>query len=308
MNEQVKTPITKSAKKKVVSFSQYQKFYKCPMSWKLDYIDNLKKFEHNLTLTFGNAIHEAIQKYVEILYTKGMLKATTLNIKEIFLNYMVEEIHKHNIPYSEEELNEFMMDGYELLTEFMTAAVRLKHFPPDKYEFLGVEDELNMPLDHNVEYWGYIDLVLKERETGRIKIFDFKTARMGWNKYQQDDDSKTAQLVLYKTLYSKKHNVPLSHIDVEFFILKRKLYEDSPFRQTRIQIFTPDAHAGECTRVMDNFNKFITECFTPDGQYNIERKYLKIPGKNKANCKWCTHKGINCDSISDIKIKTTKTS
>jgi hypothetical protein len=299
MSEEIEKPVNKPTKKKVVSFSQYQKWYKCPNQWKLDYIDNLKKFEHNLTLTFGNAIHEAIQKYVETLYTKGMLKATTLNVKEIFLNYMAEEIHKYNIPYTEEELNEFMLDGYHLLTEFMTAAIRLKHFPPDKYEFLGIEDELNMPLEHNVEYWGYIDLVLKEKATGRIKIFDFKTARMGWNNYQREDDAKTSQLVLYKSLYAKKHNIPLSMIDVEFFILKRKLYEESAFRQSRIQIFNPDAHSGDCNRVMNHFSQFIKECFTPEGKYNENGTYPKVPGKNKTNCKYCSHKGVTCDAVAE---------
>lgn len=288
-------------KKKVVSYSQYSKWFRCPRAWKLDYIDGLKTREVNLTLSYGNAIHEVIQKYVKTLYTEGLVKAATLDLKGIFIDFYVNEIHELGIKYEEKELQEFMEDGIAFIKEFMTAAVRLQHFPPDKYEFLGIEDELIMPLDRNTEYFGYIDLVLKEKKTGHIKIFDFKTARVGWTETHKTDLAKTSQVILYKALYSKKHNIPVSKIDVEFFILKRKIYGNPRFRQSRIQIFVPDSNQAEVTRVVNHFNQFITECFNPDGSYNKTVKYPKIPGKNKTNCKYCLHRGTNCDAIADIK-------
>ena len=289
--------------KKVVSFSQYSKWFKCPHSWYLDYVKGLRKYEHNLTLSYGNAIHETIQKYVETLYTKGMLKATTLDLKSFFIDKYVEDLMNEGVKFEEAELEEFVEDGIALIEEFKQASVCLQHFPPDKYEFLGVEDELSLPLTHNVDYSGFIDLVLREKATGRIKIFDFKTARLGWNTYQMEDLSKTSQLVLYKALYSKKHNIPVTKIDVEFFILKRKLYENVRYKQSRIQIFRPDSSQKEVTRVVTHFNQFITECFNQDGTYRQDRElYPKIPGKNKSNCKYCLHKGVTCDAIADIKV------
>ena len=286
--------------KKVVSYSQYSKWFNCPHAWYLDYVKGLRKYEHNLTLSYGNAIHEVLQKYVETLYTQGMIKATTMDLKALFIDKYVEDLTKENVKFEEAELEEFVEDGIAFIEEFMTAAVRLQHFPPDKYEFLGVEDELMMPLTNNVEYWGYIDLVLREKATGRIKIFDFKTARLGWNNYQKEDLSKTSQLILYKALYSRKHNVPITKIDVEFFILKRKLYENTRFKQSRVQIFRPDASQSEVNRVVTHFNQFVTECFTPEGAYKEDRMlYPKIPGKNKTNCKYCLHKGVNCDAVAD---------
>lgn len=293
--------IPMSEKRKIVSYSQYSKWYKCPQSWYLDYVKGLKTKEVNLTLSYGNAIHETLQLYVETLYTKGLVKATTLNVQEFFIDKLIDEVTENKILHEQSELHEFIEDGVIFLNEFMDASVRLQHFPANKYEFLGVEDELNMPLVNNVEYWGYIDLVLRDKETGRIKIFDFKTARMGWNNYQMADLAKTSQLVLYKALYSKKHNIPVSMIDVEFFILKRKLYENSRFAQSHIQIFKPTSDQKEVTRVVNHFNQFITECFHPDGNYNTEAKYPRIPGKNKANCKYCLHKGVNCTAIADVK-------
>lgn len=293
----METPI----KKKTVSYSQYAQWFKCPFQWKTNYIDGLKTFEANLNLTYGNAIHETLQHYVKTLYTEGMLKATTLGLRDYFIEHLIQEATENKIAFTQEEIQEFIEDGVNFIKEFMTAAVRLQHFPPDKYEFLGIEDELNMDLTHNTQYWGYIDLVLKDKTTGRIKIFDFKTSRMAWTTSQKEDLSKTSQLVLYKALYSRKHNIPISNIDVEFLILKRKLYPDSKFRQSRIQVFKPTADQSEVTRVVDHFTQFITESFNPDGTYNTGIKYPKIPGKNKANCKYCPHKGAACDAIADIK-------
>lgn len=288
-------------KKKSVSYSQYAKWYACPNHWYLDYIKNLRTREVNLNLTYGNAVHETFQHYVEVLYTQGLVKATTLNLKNFFIDHFVTEIHENKIIATEEEIQEFVEDGIGLITEFMQASVRLQHFPPDKYEFLGVEDELKMELLNHTEYFGYIDLVLKEKKTGRIKIFDFKTSRMAWTKSQMEDQAKTSQLILYKALYSRKHNVPISKIDVEFMILKRKLYPNSRFKQSRVQLFIPESSSTEVDRVVKHFNQFLTECFKPDGSYNEDIKYPKIPGKNKANCKYCLHKGKNCDAIADIK-------
>jgi hypothetical protein len=289
-----------SEKKKVVSYSQYSKWFSCPNHWNLDYIKGLRTREVNLNLTYGNAIHEALQLYVKTLYTEGLVKATTLNLRNFFIDTFIQEVADNKIIATQTEIQEFVEDGVNFINEFMQASVRLQHFPADKYEFLGVEDELNMPLLNNTNYYGYIDLVLKEKKTGRIKIFDFKTARMGWNASQQADLAKTSQLVLYKALYSRKHEVPVTKIDVEFFILKRKLYENSKYKQSRIQIYKPPADQNEVNRVIDHFNKFLSDCFHPDGRYNEDIKYPKIPGKNKSNCRYCLHRGKTCDAITDI--------
>lgn len=290
-----------SEKKKIVSYSQYSKWFKCPHSWYLDYVKGLRTREVNLNLTFGNAIHETIQHYVKTLYTEGLVKATTLDIRSFFIDAFVTEVHENKIKATEPEIQEYVEDGINFLNEFIQASVRLQHFPADKYEFLGVEDELKMPLLNNTEYFGYIDLVLKEKATGRIKIFDFKTSRMAWTDSQMEDLSKTSQLVLYKALYSRKHNVPITMIDVEFFIIKRKLYENCRYKQSHVQIFHPDASQAEVTRVVDHFTQFLSECFKPDGTYNEEIKYPKIPGKLKKNCRYCLHRGTNCDAVADIK-------
>ncbi len=92
---------------------------------------------------------------------------------------------------------------------------------------------------------------MRHPATNRIVLFDIKTSRSGWNKYQKSDSLKSAQLVAYKTYFSKQFGVPQENIDVEFFIVKRKLIEDSMFPQKRIQNHRPSAGSVTQKKVVD---------------------------------------------------------
>lgn len=176
----------------------------------------------------------------------------------------------------------------------------IKYFPISKYTLVDIEHEIKTDILNNVGIVAYIDLILKEKETGRIKIIDIKTSTRGWSSYEKDDIVKQSQLRLYKALYSKKYNIPLSTIDIEFFILKRKLYENSPFPQSHIQIFVPTHTQEKIIETIGLFSEFIRNCFTQDGQYKPDMKHPKMPGKNNKNCKYCIHKGKNCDGVADL--------
>ena len=93
--------------------------------------------------------------------------------------------------------------------------------------------------------------------------------------------------------------MPLNDIDVEFFILKRKLYENVSFPQSRIQTFVPTNTHAAISEALDGFIKFVQECFTPEGEYNLNGSYPKIPGKAKKNCKYCAHYKSLCDGKAD---------
>jgi hypothetical protein len=287
-------------KKKVVSFSQFSMWYSCPNRWHLDYVKKLKMFEENLIMSFGTAIHETMQTYLKALYKKTEEKADKMDMMKFFIWAFKKEITRKKIPHTPEQLAEFIEDGRKILEAFRQIDNRLKHFPTDKYELLDIEHELKIDIKNNVGVVAYLDLVLKERMTGKIKIIDIKTATQGWNNYQKEDFTKTSQLVLYKALYSKKYNIPLHMIDVEFFIVKRKLYENSTFPQSHIQIFKPKSHQADVLQVINEFSRFVDECFDLDGNYKQGMSHPKIPGKWNKNCKYCTHKGKNCDAVPDL--------
>lgn len=288
-------------KKNKVSFSQFSNWFNCPHRWYLDFVKGLRIFDDSVHTCFGDAIHEAIQLYIETLYKEGAVAADNHDLigkfKLSFKKYLVER----KIKITDEDISEFMSDGKEIIESFSNLKNRIKHFPSNKYEFIGIEDEIIIPVKNNVEFVCYIDVVLKEKSTGRYRIIDIKTSTYEWNSYKKEDPSKFSQVLLYKAFFSKKYNVPLNMIDVEFFILKRKLYENVGFPQSRIQTFSPKQNEKEIKNVLSLFSQFIGECYKPDGNYNENRdQYPKIPGKNKKNCKFCPHKKINCDTKSDL--------
>lgn len=292
--------MVKEQKKKHVSYSQFSTWFTCPHKFYRDYILKEREFEDNLIMTFGTAIHETIQHYLKTLYEVNDAKAEEINTAAFFLESFKKQIALKKIPHTQEEFNEFVEDGRNILAEFKDPVNRLRHFPRDKWELLGIEDDLNVDIRNNVTLNGKIDLILKEKMSGHIRIIDIKTSTRGWTNYNKEDFTKTSQLLLYKALYSKHYNIPLSHINVEFFILKRKLYENTRYVQSRIQLFKPPSYQNDILQVIQEFGKFVDTCFTSEGVPKTDIKYPKITNKGK-NCKYCQYKKTGkCDGIDDI--------
>lgn len=311
MNENIK----QEKKPKTISFSQYAMWLKCPQQWKLSYVDKLNKYEDNIHTVFGSAVHTVIQTYLTSLYesTLGAVEADQIDLEAEFMSEFNKEIEaaktkSADFIVTDEEIAEFEIDGKTIVKYFSSVSVRKKHFPSKRYRVLGIELPLDIPLKNGlIVYKGYLDIVLRDQNTGKIHIMDFKTSTNGWNKYQKEDRTKTDQLLLYKRFYSKAHNIPITSIDVEFIILKRKLYEGVAFPQQRIQRVSPPDGKISMKRVETSFVEFINECFDSEGNYNIVTPFPKIPGKNKKNCKYCQFKTMKdkndkfyCDGKSDV--------
>lgn len=292
-------------KKKIVSHSQFSIWYTCPHKFFRDYILHEKTFEENLHFCFGTGIHEAIQAYLMALYRKSEQDADAVNMIDIFTNTFKREIDKKKITYKLEEFDEFIEDGKKILSEFKNPSNRVYHFPSNKYELLAIEDEIKEDILNNVTLDAKLDVVLKDKITGDIRIIDFKTATNAWTTYQKEDFTKVSQLLLYKAMYSKKYNVPLGKINVEFFILRRKLYDNCQYEQSHIQVFKPEAFQKNVIEVIQEFSKFVKSCFTEAGVHNKDGKFPKIPGKNHKNCRFCNYsKNSKCDMMPDpIDIK-----
>jgi len=168
------------------------------------------------------------------------------------------------------------------------------YFSKKGYELIGIEVPINYNLKDKVKFIGYIDVVIHDTVRDRYKIIDIKTSTMGWNKYQKADKNKTDQVLLYKKFYGAENNIPLDKIDVEYFIVKRKLYEKLDFPQRRVQTFAPANGTPSINKVINNLNQFINESFV-NGEYNLEHTYIKRPSKK--NCRWCEfNQTKHCDS------------
>ncbi len=301
-------PIPPGPKKKTVSFSQYAMWLKCPQQWKLSYIDKLAPYEASINTAFGDGIHEALQEYLRVLYGVGATEADAVDTYAIFEKCFNEGITELKLATPEqlalpkeelEELDvvtpdmiaEFKNDGKIILEHVTSYAIRSKHFPSKKYEVLGIELPLEIPIrGGTIVYKGYLDIVFRDRITKKILILDFKTSSFGWNKYQKADRTKLDQLLLYKRFYNQLFKVPMADIEVEFFVVKRKLFEDMGFPQQRIQRIAPPDGKMSMKEVETSFLDFINEGFDDKGEYNKEHVFLKNPGKARKNCRYCVFK------------------
>ncbi len=278
---------------KYVSYSQYSMYYKCPRSWKLAYVDNLRKKESNIHLVFGTSMHEVIQDYLEMIYNQPHLDAESVDWKAKLLQTMntIADDERNLIDrkrcMTDEEFAEFIQDGNEILDYFLQEEVRQQFFSKTRYSLSGIETSIDLEVRNNVGYIGFLDVVLFDKINQKYKIIDLKTSTRGWNKWQKSDESKTHQLLLYKVFYAKEFNVPLDKIEVEFIILKRKHDPDDVWSGDRIQRFVPPHGSMSSKEAWTSFNTFLNESFTKSGEYNMDYSFPKTPGKNKKNCRWC---------------------
>tara|TARA_Y100000813_G_scaffold192537_1_gene170726 strand:+ start:425 stop:1114 length:690 start_codon:yes stop_codon:yes gene_type:complete len=226
------------------------------------------------------------------MYTKSIVEADKLLLEEELEDRMKKlfmEIKMRNGGEefcTKDEMMEFYNDGLKIIDFFKKK--RGMYFSKKGYELLGIETALNWDLPNNLKFKGFIDLIIKDNIRNRIKIIDIKTSSWGWNKYAKADKNKTDQLLLYKSFYSKQHDVPLDRIDVEYFIVKRKLYEGMDFPQRRVQTFVPANGKPSINKVINRLQHFMNECYNDDGTFkdvNYEKCRTKKDCKAFTKCK-----------------------
>jgi RecB family exonuclease len=292
--------VSSLSKKLKVSYSQYSMWSQCPHRWKLNYIDRLSTFTDSIHTMFGTSMHEIMQIWVKTIYEVSAKAANELDLNTMLLAKMkklyaeimkVEGAEHFTTP---EELTEFWKDGCAIL-DFLKKR-RGDYFSKKGWVLKGIETELDYPLTDLIGFRGFVDLILENKITQKIKIIDIKTSTMGWNKWMKTDKKKTDQLLLYKQFYSKQFNTPMDKIDVEYFIVKRKLYENVDWPQKRVQSFIPANGTPSINKVVKNLSDFLNDGF--DGGEHKHKDYLK--NASKKTCRWCE---FNQTEHCDVGVK-----
>ena len=277
------------ATQKLVSYSQFSMFTECPKKWSLQYREGHKQFTSTIHTVFGTALHEVLQHYLDVMYEKSGAEADRINTYDMFEEKLREEYKaqykKNNNQHfsSPQELREFFDEGIEIIRDF--AKNRGKHFSKRGWWLVGCEIPIQITPDKskpNVIYQGYLDVVMYHEPTDTFKIIDIKTSRSGWNEATKKDELKQFQLILYKKYFSEIYNIDPKKIEIEYFIVKRQLYEHEDFIIKRIQTFSPPSGKIKQKRVGEALQKFITEAFDSEGFKEVEHQ----PTENK-NCRWC---------------------
>jgi len=283
------------ATEKNISYTQLSAWSECPHRWKQMYIDKIKQ-PPSIHLSFGTAMHETLQEYMELMYNKGQQHADEFDahsdFQERFMSLYKADVDKKGEHFAtQKELIEFTNDGLNIIDFFLK--YRQDHFHKHGWKLLGIE----MPIllapheDYpNVKLMGKLDLVMFDETMHRVVIWDIKTSTRGWTKYDKNNKLKTSQMVMYKKYFAEQYNVPVESIDVRYFIVKRKIPDNPkyPIMKSRIQKFEPSSGKTTQNKMVKNMRSFIEDVFI-DGTHmydtdNIDRILAET---DKCSSKWC---------------------
>jgi hypothetical protein len=271
-----------------VSYSQYAMYSQCPWYWKLTYHDNLRPDEDSIHLIFGSAMHEVIQDWLTLLFNEPPIKAKVFDLNEALklkLSTLFKDTIKTDVDGNKTyicdatTLQEFYIDGCAIL-DYLRKNIK-EFFPTKGYKLLGVEIPLEVSLNPFLKFVGYLDIVIQDKKTKKVHIYDLKTATKGWH-FEKKDAKKTNQLLLYKAFYSEQFGIAEDDIDITFVILKRRLGISK--YDKRIVGFVPSHGPPSLKKAKESFQTFISNTFDMNGQVIVEN--LK-PNPSEQACRFC---------------------
>jgi len=245
-------------------------------------------------MTFGTAIHTVLQDYLTTFYNVSKTAADQIDLEFQFEEklregYRTDYERNNKTHFSDsEQLREFYEDGLGILSWFKKN--KGKYFSKRGWWLVGIEVPILLnpnPLYKNIIYKGFLDVVLYDENTNTIKIIDIKTSTRGWKDKEKTDEVKNMQLILYKKFFAEQFGFPVDNINIEYFIVKRKLHGNPDFPDPRVQIHVPSSGKIKLNKATKRFQEFIEMAFTKDGSHNTG-PMLKVP--SKWNCTYCPFK------------------
>lgn len=278
---------------KHISYSQLSSFATCEKQWYLTYVKKLAPYQPSIHAVFGTAMHETLQSWLEVLYHDKVKSANEMNLDALLYENMIKAYkgqkaqngHEHFT--NQEEMNMFYLDGKHILN--FLKKKRGGYFSTKHTYLAGVETLLYQELRPGVMFKGLIDLVFYNEYLDEWTIMDIKTSTSGWSKYAKNDDKRKSQILLYKEFFSKQFNIPKDKINVEYFILKRKVPVEAEFAsmQRRVQEFKPGDGPRKMKQAVNLMENFVSKAVDMNGSY-IEKDYPTNPSNDA--CRFCAIK------------------
>ncbi len=273
-----------------ISYSSISTYNKCPKLWDMQYRKKVVPFTQNIYTTFGTAFHETLQTYLEVLYHNSVKEANEMDINKLLYDNMIKAyrsgkaVNGHEHYSTADELNQFWLDGKHIL-DFIKKK-RGVYFGTKNTMLAGVETLLYQNLKPGVVFKGLVDLVFYHPDTEEWTVVDIKTSTRGWNDTQKKNPNLTAQVVLYKEFFAKQFGIDRDKVNVEFFIVKRRVPKDAQYAsmQRRVQEFRPNAGPRKTKQVLESMNNFLTNVLDSNGKFIEKDHECKSPLGKCDNC------------------------
>ena len=201
------------------SFSRLNSFYNCPHEWYERYVQ-YQKGENGFFGEFGGCCHKVLENY-----EKG--KVSIFEISEEYERLFSEMVVHDAPPNKYVDIKQSYFD--KGLDYFDNIDLDLENF-----EILGVEKEVRFKIADK-DFVGYIDLLLKEKDTGKIIILDHKSASIKFLKngnVSKSDQPHVREFIRQLCLYAKPVLEEYGHVDELWWnLFKDKNWLKIPFKQ-----------------------------------------------------------------------------
>ena len=278
---------------KHISYSQLSSFATCEKQWYLTYVKRLAPYQPSIHAVFGTAMHETIQSWLEVLYHDKVKTANEMDLDALLYENMIkaykgqkaQNAHEHFT--DQKEMNMFYLDGKHILN--FLKKKRGGYFSTKGVYLAGIETLLYQELRPGVVFKGLIDLVFYDERVDEWTIMDIKTSTSGWNKFAKNDDKRKSQILLYKEFFSRQFSIPIEKINVEYFIVKRKVPVEAEFAsmQKRVQEFRPSDGPRKMKQAVNLMENFVHKAVDIKGNY-IDKDYPTSPSRDA--CRFCAIK------------------
>jgi len=265
-----------------ISFSEFSLFKECAHRHLIEKHLSLVQQPPSIHLFFGTAIHSAIEYGLSHNYN---LNQRIDHFKKMFYDDMVNNL-KDSKEY--ELVNDFIDQGIHMLQKILTEKV-LK-----KYDLIGVEYPLYEQIFGIYHFKGFIDLIVRDKKTGKVVIIDWKTSGEAWNVTKKmTDKTFLTQMMFYKYFYARKENVPFEEIECKYVVLNRLVNKKKP------ELGYGELQTVEMKFEEKDMEEAIELLTITLNQIYIKREFLKAKMLNREdNCFFCSYKYKKewCDS------------
>jgi len=199
------------------SYSSTSTFQTCPYSFKLTYLESVPRAD-NFYAEYGTLVHETLERFF-----KKELEAYQLSD---FYDINYELVVKSPEP-------PFPMGAGKLYRDQGKYFFDNFNFPIDDYDVLGIEEKIDFTLS-GIDVVAKPDLVLKNKETQKTILYDYKTAMPfrtdKWTGKEITDTKKINgyynQMYLYTYALREHRQIPIDGINLWFTRASREVYID----------------------------------------------------------------------------------
>ncbi len=248
------------------SFSEVSCWMACSWRHKKKHVERIDLDKTSIHPHFGHAAHATLEHYT---MTRVMDRSLAFN--ELKAAFRENADHPDFTVTVFKQLIRELNEIFDEVPSWMDEA-----FPG--WTPIAAEAELYEPIGGQPHaFKGFIDAVIKVPKPGKpdqflIWLLDWKAASRYWSAEKKSDPKTTAQLIYYKSFWSKRENVPMKDVRCAFVLLKRAAKVG-----TKIEIVPVSVGEKSEARALKVLNNMVA---------SVKRG---IALKNRDECKWCEY-------------------